>query len=49
MAYEILSLYNDKNRMRDYSIKGMARAKERHNPENIAKDLMNCYNTIINK
>lgn len=49
MAYEILSLYNDKNRMRDYSIKGIARAKERHNPENIAKDLMNCYNTIINK
>ena len=49
MSYEILSLYNDKNRMRDYSIKGMARAKERHNPENIAKDLMNCYNTIINK
>lgn len=49
MAYEILSLYNDKNRMMDYSIKGMARAKERHNPENIARDLMNCYNTIINK
>lgn len=49
MAYEILSLYNDKNRMMDYSIKGMSRAKERHNPENIAKDLMNCYNTIINK
>lgn len=49
MAYEILSLYNDKDRMKDYSIKGMARAKERHNPENIAKDLMNCYNTIINK
>lgn len=49
MSYEILSLYNDKNRMKDYSIKGMARAKERHNPENIAKDLMNCYNTIINK
>lgn len=49
MAYEILSLYNDKDRMRNYSIKGMARAKERHNPENIAKDLMNCYNTIINK
>ncbi len=49
MAYEILSLYNDKDRMRNYSIKGMARAKERHNPDNIAKDLMNCYNTIINK
>lgn len=49
MAYEILSLYNDKDRMKNYSIKGMARAKERHNPDNIAKDLMNCYNTIINK
>lgn len=47
MAFEISELYSDKERMKEYSLKGMERAKIRHNPENIAKDLMNCYTTII--
>lgn len=49
MAFEIAELFTDKERMKRYSVKGMARAKERHNPQNIAKDLMYCYNTIISK
>lgn len=49
MAFEISELFADKERMERYSTKGMERAKERHNPKNIARDLLNCYNTIINK
>lgn len=49
MAFEIAELFADKERMEKYSTKGMERAKERHNPQNIARDLLNCYNTIINK
>lgn len=47
MAFEIAELFADKERMERYSTKGMERAKERHNPKNIARDLLNCYNTII--
>lgn len=47
MAFEIAELFADKERMERYSIKGMERAKKRHNPQNIARDLLNCYNTII--
>lgn len=49
MAFEIAELFTDKERMKRYSVKGMARAKERHNPQTIAKDLIYCYNTIISK
>ena len=49
MAFEIAELFADKERMERYSTKGMERAKERHNPQNIARDLLNCYNIIINK
>lgn len=48
MAFEISELFSDKERMIEYSLKGMERAQIRHNPQNIAEDLMNCYNTIIN-
>lgn len=48
MAFEITELFADKERMKRYSKKGMERAKKRHNPQNIAKDLMYCYHTIIN-
>lgn len=47
MAFEIYELFSDKERMNEYSLKGMERARKRHNPDNIAKDLMNCYTTII--
>lgn len=49
MAYEILELYNDSNRMKQLSEKAKLKALFRHNPENIKNQLLDCYYSIINK
>lgn len=47
MAYEIIKLIGDKKRMLEYSKNGQSVALKRHNPQNIARDLLNCYTEII--
>lgn len=47
MAYEIIALAKDKERQKMYSKNTMAHARERHNPENILKSLLSCYNMIL--
>lgn len=49
MAYEIMSLAGDKNRQLKYSKNNISKARNRHNPENILRDLLSCYQSIINK
>jgi glycosyltransferase involved in cell wall biosynthesis len=48
MAYAILSLSTDNEKMEYYSKKGMEIARERHSAENIRKQLLNCYETLTN-
>lgn len=48
MAYEIISLTKDSNRMLLYSNNSLKKAKKRHNGESIIKELLDCYNSIIN-
>lgn len=48
MAYQIQALVTDKARLVSYSENSRKKALERHNDENIKKQLMYCYNTIIN-
>lgn len=47
LAYEILRLWNDKGRMLEYSESTRKFALERHNPDNILRDLLLCYNSLI--
>lgn len=47
LAYEILQLWADKDRMMKYSENTHAIAKTRHNPNNILHDLLACYNRLI--
>lgn len=47
MAYQIIELSKDKTRMADYSARARKRALERHNPENIKTQLIECYNSLL--
>lgn len=46
LAFEIISLAKDKERMIRYSENTRRRALERHNPKSILRDLRNCYYEI---
>ena len=46
LAYEIMSLSKDYDRMEAYSKSSIIHAEERHNPETIFKDLLHCYKDI---
>lgn len=48
MAYEIISLLKDRERMERYSEGSFVKARVRHNVDNIIKDLLSCYNNILN-
>lgn len=47
MANAIIKLSNDKDRMAMFSKNGLAKAKERHNPDKIVGQLINCYKSVI--
>lgn len=47
MAYNIISLAKDKQRMQQMSKSTRESALKRHNPENIFKQLMACYTSLI--
>lgn len=49
LAYEIVQLWEDKERMRRYSESTHAFARTRHNPDNIIHDLLTCYNSLITR
>lgn len=49
MAHSIIELANDVDRMAAYSKKSIAYARERHNDENILKQLLLCYSDILDK
>lgn len=46
MAYSILTLAKDTQRMLEFSKNAREFAKQRHDPEQIAQDLLDCYNDI---
>ncbi len=48
MAYKIVTLSNDKDRMKKMSDETMQHSLSRHNPKNIIKQLLNCYSALIN-
>lgn len=48
LAYEIMALDKDTLRQNIYSQATRLRAKERHAPMNIYKNLLECYSTLIN-
>lgn len=47
MAYEIMSLAKDLERQQMYSENTMKHAKKRHNPQNIIRELIECYQSIL--
>ena len=47
MADAIMELSHDIKEMKEYSVNNIKYALERHNDENIKRDLLNCYNMII--
>lgn len=47
MAYQIQSLYMDKERLCRYSQNSRKKALERHSDDNIKKQLLECYKSII--
>lgn len=49
MAFHILSLFKDKERMKQYSINGRETALARHDKENIKSQLLYCYHKLTNK
>ena len=46
MAYQIIQLSSDVQKMQEFSVRARERALERHSKDNITKELRNCYNTI---
>lgn len=46
MAYQIIQLSSDVQKMQEFSVRARERALERHSIDNITKELINCYNTI---
>lgn len=49
MAYEIMSLSKDIERQKLYSENSIKHAKERHNPQHIHDQLLNCYKSILDQ
>ena len=49
MAYAIINLVNDKERMIAFSNNARQAAETRHNPERIKEQLFNCYNQLLDK
>lgn len=47
LTYDIMQLAKDENRCVEMGQASMKRARERHNPENIVRDLLYCYESII--
>jgi glycosyltransferase involved in cell wall biosynthesis len=47
LAHEIIALTNDKERQQIYSQATSLRARERHAPASIYRDLLSCYNSLI--
>ena len=47
MAYEIMTLAKDLERQKMYSKNSMEHARNRHNPVHIMKQLLDCYQAII--
>lgn len=47
MAYEIITLFNDKERQMFYSNNSLNHARKRHNEENIKSQLLSCYSSIL--
>ena len=47
MAFEIIELSNDLDRMSMYSRNSRERAEKRHNPDNIKEQLLNCYGQLM--
>lgn len=47
MAYAIISIWKDKSLQNKFSEKSIERAHKRHDPENILKQLMDCYQSIL--
>lgn len=47
MAYEIMQLASNKERMKAYSLKSREKALKRHNPDVILQQLLHCYKTLI--
>lgn len=48
MAYEIMKLAKDKRRQQIYSVNNIKKARNRHSPQHILKELLECYNSILN-
>ena len=48
MANAIMELAADKDKLEKFSKQGREMALKRHNPDNIKKQLMECYNGILN-
>lgn len=49
LASEIMHLANDKDKQKAFSQNARKRAYERHNPQKIAKELLDVYNSILNE
>ena len=49
MAYQIISLYNDENKLQTISQNSRKKALERHADDNIKKQLLYCYKDILKK
>lgn len=47
MAYQIMQLAKDTQKMKEFSVKARKRALTRHSKENIKKDLINCYRDVL--
>ena len=47
MAYEIISMIKDRERLEKYSEASYKKARIRHDIDNISKDLLNCYNSVL--
>ena len=47
MAYEIIKLSKDVEKLEEMSVKGKMKATERHNPSNIILQLKECYQNVI--
>lgn len=45
----IMSLYGDREKMQEFSISAMEKAKKRHSTSQITQDLLTCYKSIISK
>ncbi|MCQ2204765.1 MAG: glycosyltransferase [Bacteroidales bacterium] len=48
MAYAIVALSRDEERMKYYSTMSMQHALTRHDPHNIMRQLIDCYNSLCN-